>query len=212
MTLEGEREVLGLWVQGSEGAKFWLSVLTELKNRGLRDIFYMCCDGLTGLPDAIEVAFPKTITQTCIVHMIRASMRYVTHTDRKDLCAALRPIYTAVSDTDALEALKAFEQTWGAKYPSIGKQWHARWNEVTPFLSLPAEVRRILYTTNAIESLNAQLRRVLRPKGAFSNDDSVIKVLFAALSRHTMKSKAPASWSAAMRHFVIAFADRITPP
>jgi putative transposase len=211
MTMEGEREVLGLWFQATEGAKFWLSVLTDLKNRGVRDVFFVCCDGLSGFPQAVEAAFPRAIFQTCIVHMIRASTRYVSVSDRKKVCASLRPIYTASSEIGARSALDDFEREWGAKYASIAPAWRARWTEVTPFLSLPPEVRRILYTTNAIESLNAQLRRVLRPKGAFPNDDAVLKVLFLALEKATLKSKAPATWSAAMRYFAVAFEDRLPP-
>jgi putative transposase len=209
MTLTGEREVLGLWIQGSEGAKFWLTVLTELKNRGVRDIFYVCCDGLTGFPQAIESAFPLAINQTCIVHMIRASMKYVSYTDRKAVCAALKPIYTADSEVAARAALDDFERTMGPKYGSVVKLWNARWTEVTPFLSLPRDVRRILYTTNAIESLNSTLRRVLRPKGAFTNDDSVLKVVFLALERAHKRFKAPVAWGAAMRYFAVAFEDRL---
>ena len=211
MTLEGEREVLGLWLQGSEGAKFWLSVLTELKNRGVRDIFYVCCDGLTGFPQAVEAAFPLAIFQTCIVHMIRASTRYLSYTDRKSVCSALRPIYTAANEEQALAELDAFERKWGPKYAAVAQLWRQRWNEITPFLSLPPEVRRILYTTNAIESLNAQLRRVLRPKGAFPNDDAVLKVLFLAIERAQLRSKAPVAWPAAMRYFAVAFAERLPP-
>lgn len=207
MTVDGDREVLGLWMQQSEGAKFWLSVLTELKNRGVRDIFYVCCDGLSGFPQAIEAAFPLAVVQTCIVHMIRASTRYVPHSDRKAVCASLRPIYAADSEPQAREALEAFDRKWGAKYPTIAKQWRARWQEITPFLSLPREVRRILYTTNAIESLHAQLRRVLRPKGAFPTDDAVLKVLYLAIERARLRHKAPVAWSAARRFFVVAFAD-----
>lgn len=211
MTLQGEREVLGLWFQQTEGAKFWLSVLTELKNRGVRDIFYVCCDGLTGFPQAVAAAFPLAIFQTCIVHMIRASTRYVSYSDRKKLCASLRPIYGADDEAQALSALEAFEREWGSKYAMIGQLWRNRWSEITPFLSLPREVRRILYTTNAIESLNAQLRRVLRPKGAFPNDDAVLKVLFLALDRAKLRTKPPIAWSAAMRYFAVAFAERLPP-
>jgi putative transposase len=210
MTVEGEREVLGLWMQQSEGAKFWLSVLSELKTRGVRDIFYVCCDGLTGFPQAVEAAFPLAITQTCIVHMIRSSTRYVAKADQKKLCEALRPVYTATTEDSAQVALGEFEQQWGQKYPSIGKAWRARWTEVVPFLSVPPEVRRILYTTNAVESLNAQLRRVLRPKGSFPNDDAVFKVLFLALDRAKVRLKAPRSWGAALRYFAIAHAERMS--
>ena len=210
MTVEGEREVLGLWIKETEGAKFWNQVLGELKTRGVRDVFYVCCDGLSGFSQAIEAAFPMAITQTCIVHMIRASMRHVSYGDRKKVCAALRPIYTATTEDAASKALDEFEAEWGEKYPSIAPAWRARWSEVVPFLSFPPEVRRILYTTNAIESLNAQLRRVLRPKGAFPNDDAVHKVLFLALDRAKIRTKAPPAWAAAMRYFSIAYAERLS--
>lgn len=209
MTVDGEREVLGLWFGANEGAKFWLSVLTDLKNRGVHDIFYVCCDGLSGFAQAVEAAFPLAIFQTCIVHMIRASMRYVSYVDRKAVCRSLKPIYAANNEQEALSALDEFERAWGTKYASIAPMWRGRWNEVTPFLSLPREVRRILYTTNAIESLNAQLRRTLRPKGAFPNDDAVLKVLFLALRSAKLRLKAPVAWPAAMRYFAVAFAERL---
>jgi putative transposase len=210
MTVEGDREVLGLWVQQSEGAKFWLSILSDLKTRGVRDIFYVCCDGLTGFPQAIEAAFPLAVTQTCIVHMIRSSTRQVSHRDRKKICDALRPIYTATSEESALTALTEFEREWGQKVPQVAKAWRSRWSEVVPFLSVPPEVRHVLYTTNAVESLNAQLRRVLRPKGAFPNDEAVFKVLFLALDRARLRLKAPRSWGAAMRYFAVAYAERMS--
>jgi putative transposase len=183
-------------------------VLTELKNRGVRDIFFVCCDGLTGFPQAIEAAFPKTVVQTCIVHMIRASLRYVTYADHKPVVATLRTIYGADSEAAAREALDAFEKRWGARYPTIGKMWRTRWNEIVPFLEYPREIRKILYTTNVIESLNAQLRKVLRPKGHFPNDDAVLKILFLAIQRAEVKWKAPREWTMALSHFAIVFADR----
>ena len=208
MTLDGGREVLGFWIEATEGAKFWLSVLTELKNRGLEDIFFVCCDGLTGLPQAIEAAFPKTIVQTCIVHMIRNSLRYVASDDRKPVVAALRPIYSADTEAAAVLALEAFDRQWGGKYPSITKQWRARWTEVVPFLAYPREVRRILYTTNIIESLNAQFRKVLHHKGAFPTDEAVTKLLFLSLQRAKPRWKAPHYWKQALSHFAIVFGDR----
>jgi putative transposase len=208
MTLDGGREVLGFWIEATEGARFWLNVLTELKNRGLEDIFFVCCDGLTGLPQAIETAFPKTIVQTCIVHMIRNSLRYVGWDDRKAVVAALRPVYGADTEEAARIALNAFEERWGAKYPAIAKQWRARWTEVVPFLAYPREVRRILYTTNIIESLNAQLRKVLRPKGAFPTDEAVMKILYLSLQQAKPRWKAPIFWKQSLAHFAIVFGDR----
>ena len=208
MTLDGSREVLGLWIEASEGARFWLNVLTELKNRGVEDIFFVCCDGLTGLPQAIEAAFPKAVVQTCIVHMIRASLRYVAHGDRKAVVAAMRPIYAAETEQAARSALEAFEERWSAKYPSVAKLWRARWSEVVPFLAYPKEVRRILYTTNVIESLNFQLRKVLKPKGAFPSDEAVTKILYLALQHAKVRWKPPIYWKQAMAHFGIMFGDR----
>jgi putative transposase len=208
-TLDGERDVLGLWVQGSEGARFWLQVLTELKNRGVQDMLFVCCDGLTGLGQAIETVFPKAIVQTCIVHMIRASLRYVTFKDRKKVVADLRPVYAAETEDAARLSLDAFGERWGTRYPGVIKLWQTRWNEVVPFLSYPSEIRRILYTTNAIESLNFQLRKVLRPKGHFPTEDSVLKVLYLAIQRAKMKWKPARDWSRARAHFAIVFADRM---
>ena len=160
-------------MDASEGARFWLHVLTDLKNRGVQDIFFVCCDGLSGFPQAIETAFPRAIVQTCIVHMIRASLRYVPQ--RPKTVVALRGIYTADTEEAAAAALDAFDERWLKKYPSVSKLWRSRWNEFTPFLAFPKEIRTILYTTNVIESLNFQLRKVLRPKGHFPTDDSVSK-------------------------------------
>jgi putative transposase len=208
VTPEGEREVLGFWVEATEGARFWLNVLTELKKRGLEDVFFVCCDGLTGLPQAVEAAFPKAVVQTCIVHMIRASLRYVTHSDRKGVVKALRPIYSAINEEAARAELEAFETRWRSKYPGIGKLWRARWSEVIPFLEYPQEIRRILYTTNTIESLNSQLRKVLKPKGHFPSDDAVLKVLFLALQNAKLRWRPPAFWPSAVAHFSIVFGDR----
>jgi putative transposase len=208
-TLEGRRDVLGLWMDGSEGARFWLSALTELKNRGVQDILFVCCDGLTGLPQAIEAAFPKAVVQTCIVHMIRASLRYVAHGDRKEVVVALRTIYGAETEDAARLALDAFDERFGRKHPNVARLWRTRWNEVVPFLAHPAEIRRILYTTNAIESLNYQLRKVLRPKGHFPSDDAVLKVVFLAIQQARFKWKAAPEWSRALAHLAIAFGDRL---
>jgi putative transposase len=208
--LDGTRDVLGLWMDAPEGARFWLRVLTDLKNRGVQDIFFVCCDGLSGFPQAIEAAFPKAIVQTCIVHMIRASLRYVTHTDKKKVVGSLRDIYTSDTEQAAHAALDAFDKRWQLKYPSVSKLWHSRWNEVVPFLAYPKEIRTILYTTNVIESLNFQLRKVLRPKGHFPTDDSVIKILYLAIQRAKVKWKpSKQTWSIALAHFAIVFENRL---
>jgi putative transposase len=208
MGIDGTREVLGFWIEATESARFWLTVLTDLKNRGVQDILFVCCDGLTGLPQAIEAAFPKAVVQTCIVHMIRASLRHVAWGDRKAVVAALRPIYAAETEEAAERALAAFEERWRFKYPAIAKQWRARWTEVVPFLAYPAEIRRTLYTTNVIESLNAQLRKVLRPKGHFPSDEAVTKILFLALQHAKVHWKPPIFWRQAVAHFSVMFGDR----
>jgi putative transposase len=208
VTTEGKRDVLGLWISDAEGARFWLGILTELKNRGVEDIFFVCCDGLTGLPQAIETAFPRAVVQTCIVHMIRASLRHVSYTDRRPIVAALKPIYSAENEAGAVAALDAFDERFGARHPAITKLWRSRWSEVVPFLEYPREIRRLLYTTNAIESLNAQLRKVLKPKGHFPSDDAVIKILFLAINLAKCHWKAAREWKSAMSHFAIVFEDR----
>ena len=208
MTLSGQREVLGLWFQQTEGAKFWLSVMTDLKNRGVQDVFFVCCDGLKGFPEAIGVAFPLAIVQTCIVHMIRASLRYVSYVDRRALVRDLKPVYGAATETDAQAALDAFAERWGVKYPTIPKLWRTRWNEVVPFLAFPAPIRKILYTTNAVESLNFQFRKALKPRGHFPSDDAAFKLLYLALQNHKAKGRSPKEWGAALGHFQMLFADR----
>ncbi len=206
--LDGKRQVLGVWSADTEGAKYWLHVLTELKNRGLQDIFFLCADGLTGLSQAVETAFPKTVVQTCIVHMIRNSLKYVAHTDRKKIAAALRPIYTADTEEAARCALNDFEQLYGVRYPAIAASWRARWHEVVPFLAYPAPIRTILYTTNAIESLNSQLRKSIRNRVVFPHEDSVFKLFFLAIRNSQKKWNPPKNWSHALAHFAIVFQDR----
>lgn len=209
MGLDGTREVLGFWIESTESARFWLSILTDLKNRGVEDVLFVCCDGLTGLPQAIETAFPRAVVQTCIVHMIRASLRHVGWNDRKAVVAALRPIYAAETEEAAQRALAAFEERWRAKYPMIARQWRSRWAEIVPFLAYPSEIRRTLYTTNVIESVNAQLRKVLRPKGHFPSDEAVSKILFLALQHAKVNWKAPIFWRQALAHFAVMFGDRL---
>ena len=206
--VSGQRDVLGIWIESSEGARTWLAILTELKNRGVHDIFFVCCDGLTGFPQAIEAVFPRAIVQTCIVHMIRASLRYVGEVDRKPVVASLRQVYGADSELAAEQAFAEIEQRWGAKYPPVIKLWRSRWNEVIPFLAYPKPIRRILYTTNAIESLNAQLRKVLRPKGHFPSDDAVLKIIFLALQRAKLRWKPQPEWRQSLNHLAIMFEDR----
>ena len=180
--LDGVKHVLGIWVQPQEGAKFWAGVCAELANRGIRDVLFVCCDGLTGLPAAIEATWPNAAVQTCVVHLIRASMRFVSYSDRKAVAAALRPVYTAPSADAAETALLEFaESDLGLKYKGAVATWHHAWERFIPFLALPPEVRKIIYTTNSIESLNYQLRKIIKNRGHFPSDDAVIKLLWLAI-------------------------------
>jgi putative transposase len=180
--LDGVKHVLGIWVQAVEGAKFWAGVCAELRNRGIRDVLIVCCDGLTGFPEAIEATWPAATVQTCTVHLIRAAMRFVSYTDRKKVAAALRPIYTAPTvDAAELELLTFAESDLGRKYPAAVATWQNAWDRFTPFLAFPPELRKIIYTTNSIESLNYQLRKIIKNRGHFPNDDAVIKLLWLAI-------------------------------
>jgi putative transposase len=211
VNLEGKKEVLGLWVAQTEGAKFWIQVITELKTRGVEDILIACCDGLKGFPDAIESVFPQTVVQTCIVHMIRNSLRHVAYTNRKAVVKDLRPIYSAVDDVQAAAALEAFEAKWSAKYPTIGRSWRDAWTRVTPFFAFAPEIRKAIYTTNAIEALNRQLRKVLKTRGLFPTDDAAIKLLWLALDRASGKWTMPIRrWDMALQQFAIHFPGRLS--
>jgi transposase-like protein len=180
--LDGVKHVLGIWVQQSEGAKFWAGVCAELANRGVKDVLIVCCDGLTGFPEAIAATWPEATVQTCVVHLIRASMRFVSYKDRKAVAAALKPVYTAVSDTAAKKELAAFAAgPWGQKYPTTVRTFDDAWERFTPFLAFPPMVRRVIYTTNSIESLNYQLRKIIKNRGHFPSDDAVIKLLWLAI-------------------------------
>jgi putative transposase len=210
LRLDGAREVLGLWIEGTEGAKFWLKVLNDLRTRGVQDVLIACCDGLKGFPEAIEASFPKAVVQTCIVHQLRYSLSFVSYRDRKAVVADLKPVYQAKDETEAMEALARFEQKWALRYPMIAKSWLANWERMAPFLSLPRELRRLVYTTNRIESLNYQLRKVLKTKGHFPNDDAVFKLLFLALRRIEANWKRPGKdWKQLFNQLVIHFGDRI---
>lgn len=209
ITLEGKKEVLGLYLGENEGAKFWLYVLTELKNRGMEDIFILCADGLKGLPEAVEAAFPKTIFQTCIVHMMRHSLNYVPYTDKKTVAADLKKIYQSNTIELAQEALDEFEIAWGDKYPAIVKSWRNNWEKITPFLQFPKEIRRVIYTTNIVESLNSTLRKAVRNRGHFSTEDGIMKVLYLAIRGVSKKWNMPIrDWKQALNHFAILFEDR----
>jgi len=209
---DGTKEILGLWLEQNEGAKFWLRVINELKNRGVEDVLIAVVDGLKGFPEAITAVFPQATVQTCIVHLLRHSLDFVSWKDRKPVAAALKAIYRAV-DADAGEtALSAFEEGyWGKKYPAIGQSWRRAWAEVIPFYAFPGEVRRILYTTNAIEALNAKLRRAVRARGHFPSDDAATKLLFLVLNRSEKQwIMPPREWSMAKSQFAVLFGERFT--
>ena len=210
ITMAGQKEVLGMWVAKSEGAKFWLHVLTELKNRGVRDIFIGCVDGIKGFPEAMETVFPMTQVQLCLVHMVRNSLSYVGWKERKAVAADLREIYRAVTEVEAQQALSAFEQKWDRKYPSISKSWRAHWPELITFLKYPAEIRKAIYTTNAIESVNRSLRKISKNRGVFPNEESLLKLYYMALERIAKKWTMPIrSWIEALNRFAIEFGDRM---
>ena len=172
ITMDGQREVLGMWFQQTEGAKFWMQVLTELRHRGVRDILICCVDGLKGFPEAIEAMFPQTVVQTCIVHLIRHSLRYVPRRQYDQVVKDLKPIYTATDVDSAQDALEAFDQKWGQQLPPVVKAWRENWEYVTPFMAFPPDVRRVIYTTNPIEALNRQLRKAIKTKGHFPNEEA----------------------------------------
>jgi len=209
---DGSRDVLGIWIEQTEGAKFWLKVFNDLKTRGCGDILIAVVDGLKGLAEAIEVAFPATTVQTCIVHLIRNSLDYASWKDRKAVAAALRPVYTAASDTAALVELDAFAAgAWGAKYPTIVQSWRRAWENVIPFFVFPPEVRRVIYTTNVIESLHMQLRKIIKTRGHFPNDDAATKLLWLALRNVMSKSiRSTREWKIAMNQFAILYGERFT--
>lgn len=210
LTLTGEKELLGLWVGEAEGAKFWLSVLTELKNRGVQDMLIAAVDGLTGFPDAIASVFPKTQVQLCIVHMVRGSLRYVSWKERKIVAHDLRTIYQAPTLEAAEMALTAFETRWDARFPMISRRWRAHWQHLTPLFDYPPEIRKVMYTTNAIESVNAQLRKVNKKRGVFPSPDSVRKVLYLAIMKASERWTRPVQdWNAALNHFALIFPDRV---
>jgi transposase-like protein len=207
---DGRKEVLGLWIEQNEGAKFWLRVMNELKNRGVDDIMLAVVDGLKGFPDAITAVFPEAVVQTCIVHLLRNSMDFVAWKDRKSLATALKTIYKAIDAKAAEEALTAFEASeWGSRYPAIGQSWRRAWTEVIPFFAFPDEVRRIIYTTNAIEALNSKLRRAVRARGHFPSDEAATKLLYLILNRSEKEWKMPPrEWTMAKAQFAVIFGER----
>jgi putative transposase len=209
VNLEGERDVLGIWFQKTEGAKFWLQVLTELKTRGVQDVLVCCVDGLNGFPDAIEAVYPKAWVQTCIVHMIRNSLKFVPYKDRRAVAKDLKPIYTAANRDDAWDALERFAEAWDGKYPMISASWTEHWEQIVPFLVFPPDLRRAVYTTNTIEALNRQIRKIIKTRGSFPDEDSARKLLYLAITRAQTKWRHTYDWSSALTAFRIHFGERI---
>jgi len=210
VTVEGLKEVLGLWIAQTEGAKFWLQVVTELKNRGVTDIFIACVDGLKGFPEAIESVFPQTEVQLCIVHLVRHSLNFVGWKQRKEVAADLKLIYRAATESEAEQRLTEFGLKWDAKFPMIAKSWRANWTRVIPLFAHPPEIRKIIYTTNAIESLNMSLRKVTKARGSFPNDEAVSKLLYLALRNIAKKWTMPLNnWKDALNRFAILYENRL---
>ena len=207
--LDGRKDVLGLWTSPNEGAKFWLQVLTELRNRGVKDIFIACVDGLKGFPQAIETVFPQAQVQLCIVHLVRASLNYVNWKDRKPVALDLKTIYRAATVEEAERELTEFANRWNGKYPTIGALWQRNWERVIPFFAFPAEIRKIIYTTNAVESLNMSLRKSLKTRGAFPSEEAALKVMYLALRNVIGKWERPLKWKAALNRFTMLWEDRI---
>lgn len=210
VNMDGHKEVLGLWISQTEGAKFWLQVVTELKNRGVQDIFIACVDGLKGFPDAIETVYPKAAVQLCIVHMVRNSLNFVPWKDQKEVAADLKLIYSAVTTDEAELRLAEFETKWDKQYQPIGQSWRRNWARVVPFFDYPPEIRKVIYTTNAIESINMSLRKVIKTRSSFPTDEAVSKLFYLALNNISKKWTMPIrDWKAALNRFAIQFEDRV---
>jgi transposase-like protein len=210
VNLEGHKELLGLWLGENEGAKFWLTCLTDLKNRGLRDIFVACVDGLAGFPDAIRTAYPQTNVQLCIVHLVRAALRYVTTQDSKAVVADLKKIYQAATVIEAEQALDEFAKAWDEKYPTIAKMWRAKWTDIITLFDFPYPIRRAIYTTNAIESVNSVIRKFTRNRKIYPNEESALKLVYMAIAEASKKWTMPIRhWKQALNHFAIMFEDRM---
>jgi putative transposase len=213
VNLEGTKEVLGLWVGDNEGAKFWLHVLTEIQNRGVKDIFIACVDGLKGFPEAIQAVYPRSEVQLCIVHLVRASLNYVSWKRRKEVAVDLRKIYRAATEAEAELRLGEFEFKWDSVYPMVSQIWRRNWEHVRPFFAHPEEIRKAIYTTNAIESLNMSLRKIIKTRGSFPNEEAALKLLYLALRNAAKKWTMPiANWKAALNRFSILWPDRMPAP
>lgn len=210
ITMTGEKELLGIWIAQTEGAKFWLQVVTELKNRGVQDIFIACVDGLKGFPEAIETVFPQTSVQLCIVHMVRHSLKYVGWKFKKQVAGDLKRIYQSATLAEAEGALTEFEQKWDADYAPIGQSWRRNWSRILPFFEYPSEIRKVIYTTNAIESLNMSLRKITKNRGSFPSDDALLKLFYLAIRNISKRWTVPIrDWKAALNRFAIQFGDRL---
>jgi putative transposase len=208
--LEGRKDILGLWVAKTESSKFWRSVLTDLRNRGVEDVFIACCDGLTGLPDAVNAVFPQTTVQLCIVHMIRTSLKYVSWKDDRAITHDMRKIYTAASEDAARRALEAFAKQWNDKYPTLAPIWERHWEQIVPFLAYPPSIREVIYTTNTIEAVNRPIRKVIKTKGAFLSDEAALKLIDLALKNANLSAILPArEWKQALAQFAILFHHRL---
>lgn len=211
LTMEGHKELLGLWLSENEGAKFWLNVLTELQNRGVKDILIACVDGLKGFPDAISTAFPDTRIQLCIVHIVRNSLRYVSWKDYKSVTTDLKKIYQSTTEEEALLALDQFAERWDDKYPQISKSWRAHWHNLNTLFIYPEDIRKAIYTTNAIESLNSVIRKAVKKRKLFPTDESAMKVIYLAIQQAAKKWTMPIrNWKQALNRFMIEFEDRLT--
>ncbi len=209
INLEGHKEVLGLWTSANEGSKFWLQVLTEIRNRGVKDIFIACVDGLKGFPEAIEAVYRQTQVQLCIVHLVRHSLNYVSYKQRREAACDLRPVYTAATEEAAEIALDGFASKWDATHPTISQVWRRNWTRVIPFFAFPAEIRKVIYTTNAVESLNMSLRKVIKTRGSFPNEEAAIRLLYLALRNHSKKWSFVQGWREALNHFQLLWPERM---
>ena len=209
--MHGHKEVLGIWMAQNEGAKFWHSVLTELRNRGVQDVYIACMDGLKGLPEAVNAVFPKTLTQLCVVHLVRASLRYVNASDTKGVVGSLKAIYQSASEEEAAVELDALEAAWGGKYRAVVRIWRGNWADITPFFAFPPEIRKVVYTTNAIESLNMSLRKLTRNRRIFPNDEGTLKSLYLAVREASKKWGQIHHWKQALQSFQILFGEDRVP-
>lgn len=210
INLSGEKELQGIWIAQTEGAKFWMQVVTELKNRGVQDIFIACVDGLKGFPEAVEAVYPKTAVQLCILHMVHYSLNYVAWHKRKEVASDLRSIYTAATADEAEIRLNEFDAKWGKDYAAIAKSWRGNWARIIPFFDYPPEIRRVIYTTNAIESVNMSLRKITKNRGSFPSDEALLKLFYLALNNISKKWTMPIrDWKTALNRFTIQLEDRM---